>query len=380
MPAAEPWFEIDGAEVMSAMRALTYLRRGLGGANFNVGVSVRQGEVGYTDEYADHYSADPYAPVNLSCYCQLIDGGPYVSPADDPAPWYDASRPESAEFLGFYPRVDVLSILSRSITPRSAGGGILGRQYLRPRVVQVSASMFASSAAGMAWGERWLTRALAGDADACGGSVLRLLPACPPDGVDAPSSYLRELAGVALVDGPHFTDNAQVASCFIQSVELQLVAGSPHLRALPEDLVADVALSADPTLCAVLEPSTAAAQAAARIRIRAGIIGSSLNGIVITGTLTTGACPAAGDPTVSYTIGPLRRGTELVIDASTRTVTMTDAATGETVGGLDVVEYEAPLSWLIAEPGEQLCICIDASASTINPGTRLLVEQIDMEL
>lgn len=381
MPDAEPYLELGGVEVANSLRTLTYLRRGLGPAGFTVQLRhPLTPEAGYTDIYGDVYTADPYWPGNLSCYCSLLDTGPYVSPADDPAPWYDPTRPESADFLGMVPSVQVLSVLGRSVTPRAIGG-TLGPQRLRPRLVQVSGPMYATSWAGMAWGERWLQQALVGELTGCVDAVLRLLPTCPPADAEDPASYWRTLAEVGLVDGPSFGPEGTVPRCYIQSVAWQLVAGQPHLWAPADTCLAEQYLRLDPTLCCVLEPAGVLGDAASRITLRAGQVGSTVTGVELTATLTSGGtCPAPGDPTMSYTVERLARGTELVIDAAARTVTVSDTDTGAVVGSLDALSFDGLFQWMVAEQGEQLCVCVDATDAVLNAGTLVLVERVGREL
>lgn len=378
----EPYLILGGVELANAMRTDTYLRRGLGGSEFAVTpASPLAGEgVGYRNEYTELYEAEAFWPGNLACYCGVIAAGTYLGPADDPAPWYDATRPESADFLGVVPEVTLLPVLGRSVIARSSGGGTVGAQRLRPRIVQVSGHMYAASAAGMAWGERWLTHALTGQLEGCVDDELTLLPACPPDDADDPEGYLRTLASVGLVDGPVFGPESAVPECHVQSVSFQLAAGHPHLRRAPVACVTEQYLRADPTACCVIEPDGAIGDAATRITIRAGILGHTVSGITITGTPYIGACPAVGDPTVSYTVAHLGRGTELVIDASTRSVQVTDAGTGEVVGAHDSLSFDGLFGWLEAAQGAPMCVCIDASAASLNAGTLLTVEQIDREL
>lgn len=382
MPLAEPYLELGGLELANSLRTLTYLRRGLGGRLFAVGrVSPPLPEgSGYSDVYGDVYEADSYWPGNLSCYCSLLDNGPYVAPADDPAPWYDSSRPESADFLGLIAEISLPSVLGRSLFPRAGGGGTLGSQALRSRIVQVRATMVAASTAGMAWGERWLTHALTGQLSGCLDAELRLLLACPSDDVDDPASYWRTLAGVGLVDGPVFGNRDDTPNCSLQVASFQLASSTPYLLAPVAECIAEQYLRADPTACCVLEPASGIGDAASRITLRAGQVGGTVSGIEITAGPYSGSCPTGADPTISYTVDYLRRGTELVIDASNKSVTLTDTATGDAVGGLDSLDFSGLFQWMAAGQSDALCVCIDASGATLNAGTLLLVERIDREL
>jgi hypothetical protein len=74
----------------------------------------------------------------------------------NPANWYDATRPESAEFYGLIVQDFHLSI------PLAAGRSVAGRSCATPvpRVWTVEATLVASTCRGTEYGKEWLTRAL----------------------------------------------------------------------------------------------------------------------------------------------------------------------------------------------------------------------------
>lgn len=382
MPTLQPYMRLGAVEVANALRTFTYLRRGLGGGAFNAELAgERAGESGYSDTYGDTYYADPYWPGNLACYCSALDGGPYVSPADDPAPWYDSSRPESADFLGFVPSLTLVPVIARTTAARGTRGGVIGAHRPAMRVLQVTAEMYAASEAGMAWGERWLNHALTGALEGCDLDDLRILPACPPDDAEEPTDYFRTLRNVGLVDGPTFGDEADIPACHIQRVAFQLAAAFPHLMGPAAVCVAEYWLENDTTACCAVTPDATIGDTALRLTLRAGQVGSSVRDVEVTATFDS-ACPSSEDAAFAFTVETLPKGAELVIDASTRTVTVTDALSGEAVGGLDVLDFDGIFDWsaLEAQQGEQLCVCVDATGASLNHGTRLLVEQIPREL
>lgn len=381
MPAAEPYLLVDGTEAMNSLRTFTYLRRGLGSPDIAVITAspLVAAERGYRDAYVDYYEADPYWPGNLACFCSLFDFGPYVSPAADPAPWYDSSRPESADFLGLVGAIDLPAVGRRSVSARSGGGASIGRLRLGPRIVQLDAIMYGATTAAMAFGEAWLRQLLAGEATGCGEGTATLLPACPPDDAGDPDDYLRELIEVGIADGPVFGAIDRVGSCFAQTVAFQLAAGSPYLRHLATDCIGIANLNIDPTLCCSMQSPALLGDAAARITIHAGQVGSSVTDIEITATRDT-SCPSSAAADATYTVDRIPRGCALVIDSSTRSVTVTNTLTGEVVGGADALDLSGIVPWVVAEPGQEFCICVDASAADLNPGTLALVERIGREL
>src|ERR1700733_6909433 len=118
-----------------------------------------------------------------------ITGSPrtFTAPNTDPAPWYDPSFPESAEFLGVWiEHIDGLdSMLARNIATRiaGAGGGVLGPLRAMERKLDFTGKMFAASQAGMDYGIRWLTFALQGNQiSQCQPSDMDIRTTAPPTG------------------------------------------------------------------------------------------------------------------------------------------------------------------------------------------------------
>ncbi|HZP15583.1 MAG TPA: hypothetical protein VFA96_07160, partial [Nocardioides sp.] len=201
----EPYLTLGGLEIANSLRTLSYLRV-LGHPaqpTLQYPLPFYEG-LGYSDLYSDLYGSDPYVVGNLGCYCSVLDTGPYARPSYDPAPWYDPDRPESDDFLGLRLDLELVPAAKRPVTPLVRGGASVGAVTYGVRVLQATGEAYAMSRAGMEYGERWLARALLGSAG-CGDDVAVILPTCPPDDVDDPDGYLRELAGIGVVDGPVFT-------------------------------------------------------------------------------------------------------------------------------------------------------------------------------
>lgn len=203
----EAFIEYGGTEIANAARTLAYLERGLAGSKIIAEVDAGS--------------------------CEAMGTG-YFSPAADPAPWYDSTRPESGTFLGVFANdIRLTEVSRRVITDRDSVGAVIGRTRLTHRLVQVKATLYASTAAGMFYGERWLAGELtrwgrSGQAD------LLVLPACP-DGED-PTAF-RTLYDVGLValepPGPIVRDE-----CTVQEVAFQLAAGNPFLHYPAESCLA----------------------------------------------------------------------------------------------------------------------------------------------
>lgn len=107
-------------------------------------------------------------PAHCSCDTLAETTGPFTIPSADPAPWYDASRPESAHFGGvFISKVVGLDdpYVARSIEPGLLGG-VLGALRLGPRSVTFEAALFGASVLGLDYGLQWLTSVF--DGKACG--------------------------------------------------------------------------------------------------------------------------------------------------------------------------------------------------------------------
>ena len=170
-------------------------------------------------------------PVSLAgCGCDTIgDTADYISPAHDLAPWFDAARPESEEFLGllaYDARLD--SVATRSVSPRAGMGATIGRRFFRHRILSIHGATFARNAQGQAYGEAWLRDVLAGSGSGCAAETVRVLLSCPPADTTADAQY-RTLRHVGIVDGPNFGAVATIGECYIQDVQFQVAAGIPWL-------------------------------------------------------------------------------------------------------------------------------------------------------
>lgn len=366
--SAEAFLCLAGTELGNHVRTSTYLARGLGGPRWSIGGITRLipaiGDDFYSDVYSDVYDgAIGYTySRESSCPCSAL-GLPtdYTSPDEDPAPWWMASRPGSGGFLGVVlDQVDLLPVLTRSVSPRAEFGAVLGRLRQRQRVVQVSGLMVAADKAGMTWGERWLAEALRGSlCEPLRGDEATVLPACPAEGSSQASidAAFRQLRQVGVVDGPTFTREADLPPAIAQRVAFQLVAANPFLHA-PTEVVMDSQLVAGGAYGAIeVETDEWLGDAALTVTLQAV---TDSTGIVVSGTpMVEGQlCPQVGIlPCLAYTIPSLSGGVTLTIDAVDRLITAVDETSNREVSGFGLLDVAAgPFGWLEVPPCSRMCV------------------------
>lgn len=126
-----------------------------------------------------------------------LGNGPYVI---TDAPWYNAARPESAEFAGVW----LMSVegmdgvpVQRDIAESVCAGGIAGRARSSTRTVTFSALVIACTNAGLEYGKDWLNCILR-SSDARSGVDLTYWKAHPEDTAAAPDTLKRSMYGVVL--------------------------------------------------------------------------------------------------------------------------------------------------------------------------------------
>lgn len=140
------YFDLDGVEIINVARTETYLE--------NAGAS---------------WFKPLFKTTNL---VTLLADDPYVDPATDNAPWYDAAVPHSAEFYGVYPLdVDGLdnSSGSSAMIESILNGGQPGAVRFSSKSGVYNVILLAASSLGAAYGRQWLSRALLGPCGSVGG-------------------------------------------------------------------------------------------------------------------------------------------------------------------------------------------------------------------
>lgn len=217
----EALLNIDGAEFANGYRAWIYLRAGL--------APIEAG------------------PVGCVCSALLRDLGsptltvPSGAGGGQAAPWYVASEPESADFLGIM-LTDVEGLDSSStvseVTDAGLGGGNASRQIEGPRELVFRAWLMAATDDGLEYGRRWMIDRLA-QCDPCGTSSITLRTACPPgDGSDDARGKWT-LYGVVMTAPPAPTNRPEVDACpYLDEVEWTMTATDPWLYADPVACVA----------------------------------------------------------------------------------------------------------------------------------------------
>lgn len=215
-----PFIDVNGVEVANAYRTASYLQRGLGPLTFEVG------------------------SLGCSVLAREVGGmGPFVSPSADPAPWYSASVPESAEFLGFIPRMDFQTIdVKRSVSQRfgGIGGGVIGIEQFAARGLHVEGMLIASTCPGLEYGRHWLYSRLGGDCIGCALAVVRVRDSCPPTDGSNDTRGERIIYDAALTDGISRTDDGGYNCCEYDGIEFTLAGQSPYLYSRAGTASADV--------------------------------------------------------------------------------------------------------------------------------------------
>ncbi len=364
-----PFLEIDGEEIANANRTLIYVERLLVPLlpGLDIGVIGKAG--------------DPYDPQNLACYCEEVSDSSYVSPADDPAPWYDASDAASGEFLGLYANSIVLApVAKRAVTERTTGA-VVGSLRATSRTIAVTGQMYATTARGMVFGEDWLQTQLAGQNPGCSDDVLTILRSCD-------ETAFADLHEIGLVDGPLFSQIGTIPDCHMEQVFFQLVAGWPYLIGPTSTITASTGITSGIAnrVCGTIT-GAAGKTTAGRLTIVAGsanvtgleIFGEPCAGYTDTYSDTYDPYLAGSGTLVDLLVGTLPAGSTFVFDGITHTATLTDSS-GRVIGGLDVLTPSpgCPFAWPEVTNGAAMCLCV--AAGTVNGSTRITVEAADRSL
>lgn len=193
----------------------------------------------------------PFTTGASWCSCPTLtpallgeEDGAYTTPATDPAPWYDADLPESADFLGFLP-TSVTGLednpRARNVTNGVGGGGVFGPSRDLPRTITVTGLLIGASCCGAEYGVHVLAEALAGcTGDSCDGDCVEMFNCCPDAAMTRPAflaAHRRTFRRTALVSGPTIISRTGSgegcargtcgANGDIIEVEFVLVAASP---------------------------------------------------------------------------------------------------------------------------------------------------------
>ncbi|HEY6415388.1 MAG TPA: hypothetical protein VIX41_04090, partial [Acidimicrobiales bacterium] len=112
-----------------------------------------------------------------------IPGGPnFVSPKDDPAPWFDADNPDTWGFLGII-GLDVQGVDSSTrhanVTEALTGGGVIGPSYYGPRTIVVRGLAIATDDCSLQAGLDWFRFQCDVTQDPCRGDNFNYFDCCP---------------------------------------------------------------------------------------------------------------------------------------------------------------------------------------------------------
>lgn len=375
---------VDGVEVSNGARTTQYLRTGQGGLGFQVG------------------------PAGGGCDCSVQWRGLgcetqeecFISPAEDPAPWYDPDVPASGEFLGMLVpdmRAWFNGLAQHNVTARLSGlgGASIGPLHQLERDLQTEATLCASTQRGVEYGRRWLQQVLSRFCDPCHLSVAELRSSCPPcDGSDDEEGqwFVYETAltaGHTIAVTPP-AGGGPIGCQQIMPISLTLTAGNPYLYKLPivcasgslnpencgpdclsfchwfSDQPPAVECTIDPPVIGVL---------ASVLTITAGHGMSDL-----TVSILSDCGSSASEALATLNVPYLPAGSVLIIDSALETVTYT-GPDGVTIDGIGFIAlpFGQGMPWLaIGDCNDARCIsaqlariCDSDCTSTIEIATRL---------
>lgn len=184
----------------------------------------------------------------------MLGDAAYETPLLDDAPWYDPDRPESADFLGFYP-LEVVGIDSSSressVVESTREGGVPGKVRHATKNIVFNGLLLALNDKGAEFGSQWLRRTLLGAPctpyahDYGIGSTMTYLSSTPrtsgaQGGSPADLALLRRsLQRVAITSGPTVTGKKTLETCDgeMWMVTFTAVAGNPFQFGDPREIL-----------------------------------------------------------------------------------------------------------------------------------------------
>lgn len=300
------------------------------------------------------------------CACAAYDEG-YTNVIGE-APWYEPTRSESLDFMGF--RADAINLLptyGRRVTQVGRKGSQIGPLTTKGQIVSVAGTLWATSSDGMSYGERWLREVLKGspcNGEGCPGDDLIYLPSCPEDdGYDADSRF-RTLVNVGIVDGPVFSQVQELPECHIQQAVFTLVSSSPwtyHPTVRCLDAINLGEFYGDPLDCSLTTPDWMG-HGTFIIDI-ASIDTADVTDITITGRLSPeGNCDENSiPPSFVYNIPILEPEDRVVIDGMRGQVLLYDASEKVSRPGLPLFDWSGPWIFPDVPPCSTMCITVSGS-------------------
>lgn len=348
-----PYLLVSDVEIANAARTFEYARAGLGmNGRWAFGTGNLCGVL--------------YRIETVGCVPAT-----FVSPAADPAPWFDPNDVASEEFLGLI----MLglrgydSTITRVVTPRiqGLGGASFSGQRRNPREWKFRAAMLSASDAGADYGLRWLTAALESSfCDSCGDGYLAVRLVCPDDDCSNDSEGLRFSYDVVLTEGPleveqwsprpsSFEDT--MAGCRdVVIVEWTMVAGNPFLYHAIEDCTDATIIGATVTcfdICDFLFGPPGDAVVCEVTSPLRGVLApiytfesvSGMNGILL-GAYET--CPLGsdeGDPIFEMAISGIPANSTVIVDCARREIIVDKGGVLSDGSYLIDLSDDRPLQW-----------------------------------
>ena len=322
---------------------------------------------GYAMHNSDPYGtlltidcADVYAPVCLQCACPTLTlEEDFTDPETDDAPWFQASSPTSAEFLGATALVmELPPATARSQQPRVRFGGTPSPQRLLPRIMQVTARLFAATPAGMEWGKRWFNDVLAGTCD--GGADAVFLPYCPTSEQD-PDTVYRVLAETILVDGPTWVEIGAFGEFRALEARFQLASSAPWLLGLPYQCEHANLAPGGSTSCLIETDDWGGGQAVS-VQLEGDMNGVTVSAVPLAADQP---CPVVGTSMhcSEFTVQGTQNGDVLIVDSSRRSALLTDTTSKNDVSAVPYLDFVGSFPWIDAPPCTRLCVTVTNNGS-----------------
>lgn len=165
----------------------------------------------------------------------------YTSPAADPAPWYDAAYPESANYYGFITDTVTGYGSPATRTGDARGGYIQGKSFnsedLGSRVHEWKGVLLAGDAQALEYGKRWLANQLGASCSTCGTCETATKHYAPANAADWEDGRYVQYE-VVTASGPDFVDIADT----VATATFTLEAGNPGLYKNPVNYLSGVPL------------------------------------------------------------------------------------------------------------------------------------------
>lgn len=237
---AEGWLILGDIEIANEARLRSYLDNGETKYNPN-GIPDPNCCLGcsgfsFTGGYCEYSAWDPCLNNGAGGFLTYERPDGLTGASGDPAPWFDANDPDSADFLGvwIYEMAGWDSTTKREVIPQRFGSGF-GAERKEGREVVVRAKLFATSCCGMEYGKRWLNRVLSSSQDGKAGSCCTFdatIRTCC-EGSD-PDKGLYNLCDVAVTDGFTIVNDdsdacPKCSACCDCDVEWTMHVGNPFL-------------------------------------------------------------------------------------------------------------------------------------------------------